>query len=110
MTNHAKCMTIISLQMCALAEKRTIDTLIDGGPQKSGDFDYSITQCKSFTSAESHPTRYYALITMILTIDNYLLGEKISQCTGNYQIMFIISGSCKTSRILLQMDSFQVIF
>ena len=69
--------------MCALAEKRTIDTLIDGGPQKSGDFDYSITQCKSFTSAESHPTRYYALITMILTLDNYLLGEKISQCTGN---------------------------
>ena len=69
-------MIIVSLQMCALAEKRTIDTLIDGGPQKSGDFDYSITQCKSFTSAGSHPTRYYALLTVILTIDNYLLGKK----------------------------------
>ena len=71
-----KCMIIVSLQMCALAEKRTIDTLIDGGPQKSGDFDYSITQCKSFTSAGSHPTRYYALLTVILTIDNCLLEKK----------------------------------
>lgn len=58
-------MIIVFSQMCALAEKRTIDTLIDGGPQKSGDFDYSITQCKPFTSAESYPTRYYALITVI---------------------------------------------
>ncbi len=30
--------------MCALAEKKTIDVLIDGGPTKSGDFDYNIMQ------------------------------------------------------------------
>ena len=68
---------ILSLQMCALAEKRTIDTLIDGGSRKSGDFDHSITQCKCYRYAmlKSYLVGYCALMTVILAIDNYLLGR-----------------------------------